>query len=204
MAGWTLADPEQRRQIAAFAAWLTDVAGFDGIHLNVEHVDDGDSNYLLLLDEVKEALGRDHILSVASNDWVPDVVNRLPLIGGYKWGGTYLRAVAGRVDQIATMTYDSLMPMPALYRLWLREQVVGISRSLAGSDAELLIGISVSRERTQTHRPEAENMRSGLVGVRAGIDRQPTTAHKVDGVAIYAAWEADEADWELWQDWSEP
>lgn len=38
--GWVdLSDPHQRRQIADFAAGLIAEDGFDGIHLNAEHVD---------------------------------------------------------------------------------------------------------------------------------------------------------------------
>ena len=68
--------------------------------------------------------------------------------------------VADRVDHIAVMSYDSFAFHPALYRLWMREQVRGITKSLAEADAELLMGLSVSRERTSTHRPRAENSRA--------------------------------------------
>jgi len=197
--GWVdLADPKEREKIAEFAARSIDDYGFDGVHLNVEHVDNNDPNYLLLLEEVRKAIAPEHMLSVASNDWLPAGLNRIPIVGGYKWDGSYYRAVAARVDQIVTMTYDSFMPWPALYRLWLREQVIGISRSLSDSDVQLLIGVSVSRENTRTHHPKAENMQSGMSGVCAGIAR---TDNAVQGIAVYAAWEANENDWQTWETW---
>jgi hypothetical protein len=197
--GWVdLFDEGDRQAIAAFVEELVDEADFDGVHLNVETVRDGDASYLLLLEEVRRAIGPERILSVAGSYWLPQVLNGLPFVEGLKWGSKYYEAVASRVDQIATMTYDSLMPHPALYRLWLREQVRGIGRSLADSEVELLIGISASRERTTTHRPNAENMQSGLVGACAGLH---STGRKAGGIAVYAAWEAEEADWQMWETW---
>ena len=73
---------------------------------------------------------------------------------------------------------------------------------LIGSEVELLMGLSVSRERTLTHWPDAENMRSGLVGICAGLESRHTGRHPVSGVAIYAAWEATTGDWQTWDEWS--
>ena len=144
------------------------------------------------------ALGPDHLISAATGNWVPAGVSRLPVLGGYKWSGSYYQEVAVRVDQIVTMTYDSLMPHAALYRAWMREQVQGISESVEDTDAELLIGVSVSEEKTATHHPGAENLANGLAGICAALkDGSPS----IDGVAIYAAWEATAADWVLWDRW---
>lgn len=200
--GWVdLQDPEQRARIVQFAADIVETAQFDGIHFDVEHVNNGDAAYLALLEETKRAIGPQHRLSIAANDWLPTWLNRLPVLGGYKWSDDYVRMVAERVDQIAVMTYDSFMPTDWLYRLWLREQVRGLERGLTDSRAELLIGVSVSRESTSTHRLVAENLRSGLSGVCAGIAPSSDARRVVSGVAIYASWEADETDWQVWQDW---
>jgi hypothetical protein len=172
--------------------------GFDGVHLDVETVHYRDGNYLLLLDEVRTALERDHLLSAATGYWAPAVVNSLPVLGGYKWSGNYYQEVAARVDQIAAMTYDSLMPNPMLYRTWMREQVEAIAESVAGTGVELLIGVSVSQEKTVTHHTFAENLASGLAGICAALG---DGSHSIDGVAIHAAWEATSADWEVWDRW---
>ena len=111
--GWVdLADQHTRMEIATFAASLVQDTGFDGVHLDVETVHDRDRNYLLLLDEVRVALGPDPLLSTATGYWVPAVVNSLPVLGDYKWSGSYYQEAASRVDQIAATTYDSLMPNP--------------------------------------------------------------------------------------------
>lgn len=196
--GWVdLSQENERQKIVDFVVHLMQSVNFDGVHLNVETVPDNDPNYLLLLDEVRSALGPEYILSIASTYWLPQAINRLPGVDGYRWSSTYYQAIAKRVDQIATMTYDSLMPHPALYRLWLREQVQGISASLADSDVELLIGVSVSEEVTATHNPNAENLLNGVAGLCAGV-AQNTEQPVVDGIAIYAAWEATQDDWEVW------
>jgi hypothetical protein len=197
--GWVdLADQHARLEIAAFAARLVHEVGFDGVHLDAETVRDGDRNYLLLLDEMRMALGPDHLLSAATGYWVPAGVNRLPVLGGYKWSGSYYQEVAVRVDQIVTMTYDSLMPHAALYRAWMREQVKGITERVGDTDVELLVGVSVSGEKTATHHPGAENLASGLAGICTALK---DGSHSIDGVAIYAAWEATAADWVLWDRW---
>lgn len=199
--GWVdLSDRDERRKIVDFAVQQVQEAGFDGVHLNVETVRDNDPNYLLLLQETKEALGPDPILSIASTYWLPRPVNGLPLVDGYRWSQRFYQAIADRVDQIATMTYDSLLPHPALYRLWMREQVRGISTALAGSNVELLIGISVSEETTISHKPFAENLPNGLAGFCAGL-KSSAERHSVDGLAIYAAWEATTSDWQIWRQW---
>lgn len=200
--GWVdLQDAEQRARIVQFAVDIVEIARFDGIHLDIEHVNNGDPAYLALLEETKEALGPEHRLSIAANDWLPTWLNWLPVLGGYKWSDAYVRQVAERVDQIAVMSYDSMMPMGWLYRLWLREQTRGFGSSLADSEVELLLGVSVSRERTTTHKPVAENLQNGLSGICAGIATSADARRVVSGVAIYASWEADETDWQVWQDW---
>jgi hypothetical protein len=82
----------------------------------------------------------------------------------------------------------------------MREQVEGISESVEDTDVELLIGISVSGEKTATHHPGAENLASGLTGICAALK---DGRHSIDGVAIYAAWEANAADWVLWDRWQD-
>ncbi len=193
--GWVdLADQETRQQIVDFAVTMVDDLGFDGIHLNAETVYNHNPDYLLLLQELDKALEPDTILSIAGSQWMPDVLNHLPLIHDFRWTGDYYRQVSSNVDQIATMTYDSYAIHPALYRLWMREEVRGLQRSLADYEDDLLIGISVSTEQTRSHRPRAENLSSGLAGLCAAAD-------PVFGVAVYADWDFSEQDRQTWNSW---
>jgi len=196
--GWTnLAHQEERDHIVKFVSNLIQERDFDGVHLNVETVWDNDPHYLKFLEEMRQALGSDYTLSIASHAWLPSQINKLA--SDLRWSGVYYQAVARRVDQIVTMTYDSRTPTAIMYRLWMREQVRGISNSLVESETELLIGISISREDTGTHDPTVENLSNGLAGLCSALVN--LKGQPVNGVAIYAAWEADDTDWQIWEGW---
>lgn len=194
--GWVdLSNQETRKQVAKFIVGLTEQFDIDGVHINAETVQNNDPYFLNLLDEVRKNIGKDKIISVAGSHWYPDYINILPVINDFRWTSSYYQEVGQRVEQIATMTYDSYTFHPALYRLWMREQVKGISRSLENSDTELFIGISVSQEQTRTHLPTVENLENGLAGICAGL----TNPKAVQGISIYADWEFSQSNWQLWQ-----
>jgi hypothetical protein len=60
-----LADLAQRQRVVAEVRGLVD-EGFDGIHLNVEPIDDGNVEFLALLRALRAAVGEGHLLSVAA------------------------------------------------------------------------------------------------------------------------------------------
>ena len=190
-----IGDPAVRRMIADFCNRLVTEIGFDGVHLDPEPIPSGDEDTLQLLDDVHAAIGRDKILSLATREIVPFWNDApLPPMWGL-WQASYYRRIAGRVDEVAAMTYDSTMPAPWLYEHWLRFQVVGITRAIQGTPARLLLGVPTSEEETWTHRPRAENMRSGLRGIIAGLNDADAVPAAVTGVAIYPHWEMDAAKW---------
>lgn len=196
--GWVdLSDPDKREQIVQYIADLMKQSDFDGVHINVETVQNNNPYFLNLLDEVRKEIGKDKIISIAGSHWYPDYINILPVLSDFRWTSVYYQEVGQRVDQIATMTYDSYTFHPALYRLWMREQIKGISSSLEGSDVELLIGISVSQEPTLSHRPAIESLTNGLSGICAGLKSQ----NSIQGIAVYADWEFSQSDWQVWQSW---
>lgn len=90
------------------------------------------------------------------------------------------------------------MPSPPLHRRWLPEQSKAISKALAGGQAELLMGSSVSRDRTRSHDPAGENMRNGLVGICASVQAASGMGRTVAGIGVHASSEADEQDWSEW------
>ncbi len=190
--GWVdLADAATRADIVQFIASLVNDAGFEGVHLNAETVHNMNLDYLLLLEELRLALGTHKTISIAGSHWVPDWANQLPVIRNLRWTGAYYQLVAQRVDQIAVMSYDSHLPTPALYRLWVREQVRGIQNSLRQMDAALLFGFSASKESTAAHHPQAESFSNAAAGLCAAT----TASQPVPGAAIYAFWDFTAADW---------
>ncbi len=189
-----------RREVVEFCADLVRDAGFDGLHVDPEPVEDGNTAVLALLDELREALGPDTTLSIAGRRiWPLFPTVHWPLVGQWSWSAPYYQKIARRVDEIAVMVYDSALPMPALYRQWTKFQVITLSRTLVYSDVRVFIGIPTSEEATRTHNPKAETMRSGLEGVIAGLNDWATWTKTITGVAIYPYWETDAAEWEAYQ-----
>jgi len=196
--GWVdLSDQDTQEQIIQFITNLIEQSDFDGVHINAETVQNNDPQFLKLLDEVRQNIGKDKVISIAGSHWYPDYINILPIIHNFRWTSSYYHEVGQRVDQIAAMTYDSYTFLPALYRLWMREQAKGITSSLEKSDVDLLIGISVSQEQTRSHRPAIENLANGLAGACAGLTNEKT----IHGIAVYADWEFSESDWKVWRAW---
>ena len=195
-----LGDSTMRGQIAEFCASLVREEGFDGIHLDPEPISSNDSNVLVLLDEVRDALGPEFTLSIATRRIWPIFPSvQWPIVGRVAWYANYYREVASRVDQVAVMTYDSAMPLAALYRHWSRFQVIEISQAVNGSDVDLFFGVPTSEEKTWTHWPTAENITSGLQGIVDGLNDAVAHPSAVTGVAIYPYWETDEAEWAVYQ-----
>lgn len=200
-----LTDSEVRSKIATFCRDLVNISEFDGVHLDPEPVINGDQGLLLLLDDVRAAMGSTANLSIATRRIWPFLSEHTPP-GTEKlaWSAPYYREVAVRVDQFAVMTYDSALPISELYTQWVRFQVIEISRAIEGLHTEFLVGLPTSEEETSTHRPNAENIESGLQGVLLGLRDDRSVPQAVTGVAIYPHWETDDNEWgtyeRLWKD----
>ncbi len=192
-----LGNANTRHQIATFCADIIPI-GFDGVHLDPEPVPDGNAGVLLLLDEIRATVGPTPTLSLAARR-IQLLWSGTPLMGPIAWSAGYYRRVAQRVDQLAVMTYDSSLPLPQLYRLWGRFQVIEITRAIEGFDVDLFFGVPTSEERTLTHWPNAENMTSGLQGVVDGLNDADARPVAVTGVAIYPYWETDAAEWAIYE-----
>jgi len=200
-----LSQPRSRQTIVSFCDELVHTVGFDGIHLDPEPVTSGDTFVLALLEEIRSEIGERPVLSIASRR-IFSFENGLlarPL-SVLAWSPSYYQAVAARVNEVALMTYDTMLPLPALYRLWTRRQVVEITQALAGGKVRVFIGVPTSEEKTLTHFPKAENMASGLTGVLDGLASNSARPEVVTGVAVYPFWETDAAEWgtyeHLWLD----
>jgi hypothetical protein len=195
-----LSDATTRRRIVEFCAALIRQGGFDGVHLDPEPVPTDDLDVLTLLDEVRRAIGPNSTLSIAARRIWPVFSDLVPPFAGQvAWRASYYREVARRVDQIAVMTYDSGLPLPQLYRQWVRFQVIELSRALNGIDIDLFLGIPTSEEKTWTHWSNAENMESGLQGVIDGLNDADARPSAVTGVAIYPYWETDATEWATYE-----
>jgi hypothetical protein len=191
-----LSDLTQRQRIVAEVRGLID-EGFDGIHLNVEPINDGNVEYLALLRALRTAVGLDHILSLAA---VRPAPVRIPLAPNFVWSPDYYARVAAVADQIVIMAYDTAIPTPSLYRRYLAWATASVAGALvaSGSDARVLMGIPTYEDYGFMHRAGVETVDNALVGVVAGL-RGLGAGGTFEGVALYAEWTTGPEDWAAYE-----
>ncbi|MBI3932287.1 MAG: hypothetical protein HY317_02635 [Acidobacteria bacterium] len=189
-----LADLGQRQQIVAECRGLVD-EGFDGIHLNVEPVDDGNVDFLALLRAVRTAVGDERILSLAAIRPGPFAI---PVAPNFLWTPSYYARVASAADQVVVMAYDTGLPTPALYRRYSSYAAASVARTLAGSRSRVLLGIPTYDETGLMHRARVETPENALLGVIQGL-RGLGPGGTFEGVALYAEWTTDDGEWAVYE-----
>lgn len=195
-----LHDPAIRQKITTISAQFVNEMGFDGVHIDPEHVSSGDQDVITLLDEMRPALVPGAILSIAAEKIQPVFPDQPFLNGNFiGWSGKYYRQVARHVNQIAVMTYDTGIHQGWLYRELLRFEVIGISQAINGSSVELLFGVPDSEEASLTHDPQTETIINGIQGIIDGLNDLDAVPEAVSGIAIYPEWETDAAKWTIYQ-----
>jgi hypothetical protein len=191
-----LGDLAQRQRMVAEARGLVD-EGFDGVHLNVEPVDDGNDEYLALLRALRTAVGVGRVLSIAAVRPAPLGLPRAP---NFAWSPDYYARVAASVDQIVIMAYDTALPTPSLYQRyvrWAARSVVG-ALDASGAEARVLMGIPTYEPHGFMHRAGVETPQNALAGVVAGL-RGLGAGGTFEGVALYAEWTTDETEWAAYE-----
>jgi len=191
-----LADLGQRQRMLAECRGLVD-EGFDGIHVDVEPVDDGNVEFLALLIALRTAVGRERLLSISAIRPGPFTV---PLARNFFWTGEYYTRVGAVADQIVIMAYDTALPTPALYRRYVSYAASRITETLdaSRSRARILMGIPTYDETSLMHRAGVETPENALLGAVAGL-RGRGRGGTFEGVALYAEWTTDEADWDVYE-----
>ncbi len=189
-----LADLVQRQRIVAECRGLID-EGFDGIHLNVEPVNDGNVEFLSLLRALRTAVGPDRVLSISAIRPGPLA---LPLAPNFLWTLDYYGRVASVVDQLVVMAYDTGLPTPALYRRYVAYAASRSTRVLAGSRARVLMGIPTYDETGFMHRASVESPENAILGIVAGL-RGAGGGGTFEGVALYAEWTTDQVEWAVYE-----
>jgi hypothetical protein len=189
-----LGDLGQRQRIVAECRGLMD-EGFDGIHVNVEPVPDGDDEFLSLLRALRTAIGSG-ILSVSATRPGPFA---LPMAPNFFWSPDYYRRVAAEADQLVVMAYDTALPTPSLYRRYLAYAASATTRNLAHAGrTRVLFGIPTYDGTGLMHRADVENPENALAGLVAGL-RGVGGGGTFEGVALYAEWTTDDAEWETYE-----
>jgi hypothetical protein len=191
-----LADLGQRQRMVAECRGLMD-EGFDGIHLNVEPIDDGNVDFLALLRALRTAVGPEGQLSVAATRPGPF---SLPMARNFVWTPRYYQRVGAVADQLVIMAYDTAIPTPQAYRRYLGWTAATAASALmsAGSEARVLVGVPTYDATGIMHRGDVETPAHAIAGVVAGL-RGLGAGGTFEGIALYAEWTTDEAEWDVYE-----
>ena len=189
-----LADIGQRQRIVAECRGLMD-EGFDGVHVNIEPVPDGDGEFLALLRSLRTAIGGG-ILSVSATRPGPFAI---PIAPNFLWSPEYYVRVAAEADQLVVMAYDTALPTASLYRRYLSYAASSMTRNLAqGGRARVLFGIPTYDGTGLMHRADIENPENAITGLVAGL-RGLGGGGTFEGVALYAEWTTDAEEWRTYE-----
>lgn len=167
--------------------------GFDGVHLDMEPVNTGDTGYLALLSQVHAATrSAGRLLSVATEPvaglglaqpWAP-----YP----HWWSAGYLRQVAIRSDEVAIMTYNSPLPTGGSYAGYVRWETQ-LALAAVPPDVTLLIGAPAYSTGGPWPFSSAETVARAIRGARLAIS--PVPPRRPFGIALYVDFTAMSRDW---------
>jgi hypothetical protein len=190
-----LADLGQRQRIVAECRGLLD-EGFDGIHLNIEPVPNGDDDFLALLRALRPAMGAHGVLSVSATRLAPVAI---PMLDRFAWTAGYYSRVAAEADQVVVMAYDTALPSSGLYRRYVSYAAKTSTRVLEPiTRARVLIGVPTYDATGLMHRPGVETLENALLGIVSGL-RGAGGGGTFEGVALYADWTTTPDEWSTYE-----
>jgi len=191
-----LADLGQRQRMVAECRGLID-EGFDGIHLNIEPIDDGNDDFLALLRALRTAVGPTHLLSLSAIRPGPIA---LPMAPNFFWSVEYYVRVGALADQLVVMAYDTGLPTAPLYERYAAWAASTVTSELVGHHlrARVLLGVPTYRQTGLMHRAGVETPAHAIAGIVAGL-RGVGGGGTFEGVALYAEWTTDPADWAVYE-----
>jgi hypothetical protein len=185
-----LSDRQVRARMVKEAVWLVRDCGFAGVQWDYEVCADGDPAYPQLLHETREALRyRQGIVGVCTAVWSPR-----PFSG---WGRDYFMQLALESDQLAVMAYDTGLYWPRAYRWLVAEQVRQVLPAvrIANPKCQVLIGVPTYARGGLSHAAWSENLPNALAGVRDGLASKPAGVGSLAGVALFADYTTQPAEW---------
>ncbi len=162
-----------------------------GVHVNIEPLTSGNESYLKLLQEMRQQLAPGKILSVAA--YPPPTFYQQTL--DVHWEKTFYAKVAGEVDQMVIMMYDTSLRFQKLYQhlmaSWTRE-VLGWCGT-----TDVLLGLPAYDDPgVKYHYPHVENLKNSLLGIHTGLKSYTRLPRNYKGIAIYSDWEMDPDEWQ--------
>lgn len=169
-------------------------AGFEGVHFDFEPLHDDHPGYLETLEAVREAFGRDFVISQATPRAGPFGVSFGPLRRSF-WSEGFYRDTMARSDQTVVMAYDTGLDFTKGYVAFVRHQtrLLGVW-ACDTPDHQLLIGLPSYEDVPIYSDPQVENLRTASQGVRAALELDAYSGC-LAGVAVYAYWVTDDDEW---------
>lgn len=195
-----LEESSVRTSIAKTAAHFVADLGYDGVHYDIEPIVNNNPRFLDLLDETRVQLPPGAIISLSGQKWAPNATFATMLHNMGKadawWTSYYYAAVAKHCDQIVALVYNTAMPTPTTYQLAVKQETANILSAVrsAANPPQVLIGLPTYPGDNFWFHDTAENMRTGLSGVIAGLNSDRDTS-PFTGVAIYRYALTSDDDW---------
>ncbi|MDP2307437.1 MAG: hypothetical protein Q8P18_15530 [Pseudomonadota bacterium] len=184
-----LTSPEWRTGFVAQAKALVEL-GADGVQLNIEPMVSYAEGYLDLLRELRAGLGPEATISVAAYP-PPTPLHPYPDV---HWEPAFLTEVCRLADDVSVMAYDTALPTKEAYSALMEAWTRTLVTALGDARCVWRIGVPAYEDDKPWHRPDAETIGAAIEGVRRGIEPTPKNFR---GLAIYAAWTTDRAEWEV-------
>jgi hypothetical protein len=164
-----------------------------GVQLNIEPMSSGDQGFLRLEEELRAALPKGKIISIAA--YPPPTFFQQD--NDIHWTEEYFRQVSQRSDQMAVMMYDTGLQKPKFYQYLMSQWTQEV---LAWSgNSKVLLGLPAYEDKGMDyHNPDVENLDNALMGIHEGLSHSPSL-NNYQGVAIYSDWEMNEEKWRYFE-----
>jgi hypothetical protein len=153
-----------------------------GIHVNIEPLRSGSYKYVILLSEIRQAIGPEKILSIAA--YPPPTFWQQ--VDEVHWSREFYSEVSEHADQLVLMMYDTAIDYKKIY---INTYKSWVSEVLAWSNSkDVLFGIPAYEDLdVDYHNPAVENIRTAMSGLSAGIKLNESKSN-YRGISIYADW----------------
>jgi Glycosyl hydrolases family 18 len=195
-----LADKATQARIVGSVKYALDVQGFDGVHFDMEPVPSGNWGYVQLLEQVRSVTTLQHKYLSISADQLEPAAGMMALgdaIAGHAhfWSAGYLHQLAGLVNEVALMDYDTWIPTSSAYAGYTRMETQIALRAMPVG-VHLLIGLPAYPPNPPTH-DSGETVPAAITGVRLALG---SGAPANVGVALYVDFTATQGDWAAYED----
>ncbi|PZM85501.1 MAG: hypothetical protein DKT66_04790 [Candidatus Melainabacteria bacterium] len=190
-----LDNPKVRKALVDEFRWLVDECGFDGVQVDYEFALNGAQGLLRLLEEARQGLPKDRLLSVATPMWYPGIL--------WGWSDDYFQEVAKRCDQIAVMSYDSYLYIPRVYVWLVAQQAIHITADCAKANpaCKVILGLPTYDNQTLSHHPYSESLKNALRGVQIGLADKNAKPDAFEGIAMFADYTTDDREWGQYEEY---